>query len=174
MYSLETQHYFHALSKGKKFRQILTICNDMFNKIEEYAYNISINFTHNNIMIHASSDWKNIIGEIDLLEEINDKKIIWELKCVSDITLKYMLQIILYNLIYHNIHDNSIINVNIINFFKGTLLQAYITLSKTNIDRINAILGNMVEVFEKNLPKLLPVGKNYRDELLDIINKNRL
>ncbi|MCE2769507.1 MAG: LytTR family DNA-binding domain-containing protein [Saprospiraceae bacterium] len=43
-----------------------------------------------------------------------------------------------------------------------------------NIDRINAILGNMVEVFEKNIPKLLPVGKNYRDELLDIINKNRL
>lgn len=43
-----------------------------------------------------------------------------------------------------------------------------------NIDRINAILGNMVEVFEKNLPKLLPVGKNYREELLDIINKNRL
>jgi DNA-binding LytR/AlgR family response regulator len=43
-----------------------------------------------------------------------------------------------------------------------------------NIDRINAILGNMVEVFEKNLPKLLPVGKNYRDELLDFLNKNRL
>lgn len=43
-----------------------------------------------------------------------------------------------------------------------------------NIDQINAILGNMVEVLEKNVPKLLPVGKNYRDELLDIINKNRL
>jgi DNA-binding LytR/AlgR family response regulator len=43
-----------------------------------------------------------------------------------------------------------------------------------NIDRINAILGNMVEVLEKNVPKLLPVGKNYREELLDIINKNRL
>jgi DNA-binding LytR/AlgR family response regulator len=43
-----------------------------------------------------------------------------------------------------------------------------------NIDRINAIHGNMVEVIEKNAPKLLPVGKNYREELLEIVNKNRL
>lgn len=43
-----------------------------------------------------------------------------------------------------------------------------------NIDRIHAIVGNMVEVMEKNQAKHLPIGKNYRDELLDIINKNRL
>ena len=43
-----------------------------------------------------------------------------------------------------------------------------------SIDKINAIVGNMVEVIEKNQPKHLPIGKNYRDELLQIINKNRL
>lgn len=43
-----------------------------------------------------------------------------------------------------------------------------------NIDKIEAIVGNMVEVLEKNQAKHLPIGKNYRDELLDIINKNRL
>jgi DNA-binding LytR/AlgR family response regulator len=43
-----------------------------------------------------------------------------------------------------------------------------------NIDRINAIVGNMVEVLEKNQPKHLPVGKNYRDELDIMIDKNRL
>ncbi len=43
-----------------------------------------------------------------------------------------------------------------------------------NISKINAIVGNMVEVIEKNVAKHLPVGKNYRDELLEIINKNRL
>jgi len=43
-----------------------------------------------------------------------------------------------------------------------------------NIDRIQAIVGNMVEVIEKNQAKHLPIGKNYRDELLKIINKNRL
>ncbi len=43
-----------------------------------------------------------------------------------------------------------------------------------NIGKINAIVGNMVEVTEKGQTKHLPVGKNYRDELLEMINKNRL
>ncbi len=43
-----------------------------------------------------------------------------------------------------------------------------------NLEKINAIIGNMVEVIEKNQPKHLPIGKNYRDELLEIVNKNRL
>ncbi len=42
------------------------------------------------------------------------------------------------------------------------------------MDKITAIEGNMVEVSEKNIPKLLPIGKNYRDDLLDLIEKNRL
>ncbi len=43
-----------------------------------------------------------------------------------------------------------------------------------NIDKINAIVGNMVEVIEKTQPKHLPIGKNYRDELNDMIEKNKL
>lgn len=43
-----------------------------------------------------------------------------------------------------------------------------------NIEKINAIVGNMVEVVEKGQPKHLPIGKNYREDLLAIINKNRL
>ncbi len=42
------------------------------------------------------------------------------------------------------------------------------------MDKILAIEGNMVEVQEKDKPKLLPIGKNYRDELLEIVEKNRL
>jgi len=43
-----------------------------------------------------------------------------------------------------------------------------------NLERIDAIVGNMVEVKEKGQAKHLPIGKNYREELLEIINKNRL
>ena len=42
------------------------------------------------------------------------------------------------------------------------------------IDKIKAVVGNMVEVIEKGQAKHLPVGKNYRDQLLAIINENRL
>ncbi|MEM9990535.1 MAG: LytTR family DNA-binding domain-containing protein [Bacteroidota bacterium] len=42
------------------------------------------------------------------------------------------------------------------------------------LKRINAIVGNMVEVVEKGQEKHLPIGKNYREELLQLINQNRL
>ena len=42
------------------------------------------------------------------------------------------------------------------------------------IGKIDAVLGNMVKVTEKGQKKHLPVGKNYREDLLKIINKNRL
>jgi DNA-binding LytR/AlgR family response regulator len=42
------------------------------------------------------------------------------------------------------------------------------------IDQINALMGNMVEVVEKGAVKHLPVGKNYREELDTLIEKNRL
>jgi DNA-binding LytR/AlgR family response regulator len=43
-----------------------------------------------------------------------------------------------------------------------------------NIRRINAILGNLVEIGEKNDLKQIPIGKNYRDELSGIIDENKL
>ncbi len=43
-----------------------------------------------------------------------------------------------------------------------------------NLNHIEALVGNMVEVIEKNQAKHLPIGKNYRDELFAIVNKNKL
>jgi DNA-binding LytR/AlgR family response regulator len=43
-----------------------------------------------------------------------------------------------------------------------------------NLDKVHAISGNMVEIMEKGQLKHLPVGKNYKDDLLDMISKNRI
>ena len=42
------------------------------------------------------------------------------------------------------------------------------------LDRINAVIGNMVEIMDSGKPKHIPVGKNYRDDLLEIIDQNKL
>ena len=42
------------------------------------------------------------------------------------------------------------------------------------LNKINAIVGNTVEVFENEKIKQLPIGKNYKDELLELVNMNRL
>jgi DNA-binding LytR/AlgR family response regulator len=43
-----------------------------------------------------------------------------------------------------------------------------------SIDKIKAVDGTSVDVFEKGQIKQLPIGKNYRDEILAIVNKNKL
>ena len=43
-----------------------------------------------------------------------------------------------------------------------------------NINKIKAIVGNMVEITEKGQSKHIPIGKNYRDDLLTLVNQNRL
>jgi len=44
----------------------------------------------------------------------------------------------------------------------------------TNINKLTAIVGNMVELMEAGKVKQLPIGKNYKDELLDMVNDNKL
>lgn len=43
-----------------------------------------------------------------------------------------------------------------------------------NIQRIEALQGNTVEIMEKGRIKTIPIGKNYREEILEIVNDNRL
>jgi DNA-binding LytR/AlgR family response regulator len=43
-----------------------------------------------------------------------------------------------------------------------------------SLDKVLAIEGSTIEIQEKDKIKLVPIGKNYRDELLELIEKNRL
>lgn len=54
-------------------------------------------------------------------------------------------------------------------FFKR-IHRSYIV----GLNKIQAIVGNMVELNENNKVKQIPIGKNYKDELLEIVNQNRL
>jgi DNA-binding LytR/AlgR family response regulator len=43
-----------------------------------------------------------------------------------------------------------------------------------NINKINSIMGNMIEVYEKGKDKLIPIGKNYKEELMKTIEEKRI
>ena len=43
-----------------------------------------------------------------------------------------------------------------------------------NIDKIQSIMGNMLEVMEKGQIKHIPVGKNYRDQLMEMIESKKI
>ena len=43
-----------------------------------------------------------------------------------------------------------------------------------NVEKINSIMGNMIEVFEKGKEKLIPIGKNYKEGLMKKIEEKRI
>lgn len=137
LYSLETQHYFHALSKGKKFKEILIVCDEMFDSIKKYAYETTMKFESNNVAIEKDG----LIGEVDL---IDDNGNIWEVKCTSDISLKHVLQVLMYNLLRNDYNkETNIININFINFLKGEKIVFPISLTQKDINRIKEIFGQI-------------------------------
>lgn len=43
-----------------------------------------------------------------------------------------------------------------------------------NLTKIQALEGNMVELMEKGQAKLIPIGKNYRDDLVSMVESKKL
>jgi len=43
-----------------------------------------------------------------------------------------------------------------------------------NVNKINAVFGSMVEIQENGKPKNIPVGKNYKESLTELIEANKL
>lgn len=43
-----------------------------------------------------------------------------------------------------------------------------------NIDKIKAIVGNTIEIVESGQAKHIPIGKNYKDDLIAIVESNKL
>jgi hypothetical protein len=135
-HSLDTQHYFHVKNKGMKFKFILTKFNELFDNMNTYIKTLPLNFINHNILI---KQW-DLIGEIDLLEKKNNKNIIWEIKCTKEITLKNVLQVLMYNLMNDlelvNTEQDKQIDLNFINILKGQIIIIKIMLSQESILKI--------------------------------------
>jgi len=43
-----------------------------------------------------------------------------------------------------------------------------------NIGKIKAVVGNSIEIIEGGKPKSIPIGKNYKDDLIKIVELNKL
>jgi hypothetical protein len=123
--------------KGKKFRNMLSDCSDLFDQIENFADKTLLNFTDFNIPIENSINK----GEIDAFEEIDGKKYIWEFKCTSEISLKHVLQVMMYNILYNKLdcleeNETYDLFVNFINFLKGEVVNIIIKLDKEKVSTI--------------------------------------
>lgn len=131
-HSISTQHYYHIPNKGKKFKNLLPLYNDMFDQINLFSQNTDIKFVHFNEFIENYD----LAGEIDIIDEDYN---LFEIKVAQDINLKYILQLLMYN-IMKNKQNNY--KLNFLNFLKGEQVTINITLTDEKIDRL-------IEIFQK-------------------------
>lgn len=105
LYSLETQHYFHIREKGKKFEPLLDKFGGMFEDIKTYVNTTEIKYEQSFVTL----TYKGLIGEIDLIDK--DDNLI-EIKCTIDISLKHILQLLMYNIMYKMIANDDVVVLN--------------------------------------------------------------
>lgn len=127
-HSIETQHYFHIKTKGKKYKYILTMYKNIFDELEQYVIN---NNTIKNIMI---TKW----GLISY-SYVNKNNILWNVRCSNDITLKHTIISIITHLMYS---DNKNININYLNLIKGEEITYNYNLTAEQIDNILMYIKN--------------------------------
>ena len=137
LHSLETQHYFHVKNKGKQFYGIFDIYFDLFNKMNLYVQNLKETYIANNQFISNYG----LIGEIDLIN-LDDEYI--EIKCVQQINLKHVLQLLMYNLMRNDYNQNT--NTSYKLYFMNFLRGEKITITIES-DRF----GEIIDIFKRHL-----------------------
>ena len=133
LHSIETQHYFHVKNKGKQFCKMFDIYSSLFNKMYKHIKNLKETYVANNIYISNYG----LIGEIDLIN-VDDEYI--EIKCVSQINLKHVLQLLMYNLMRENNKKNY--RLKFMNFLRGEKIVMNIESDK---------FDEIIEIFKKHL-----------------------
>ena len=141
LHSIETQHYFHVKNKGKQFYGMFDIYSGLFNKMNIYVKNLKETYIANNIFISNYG----LIGEIDLIN-LDDEYI--EIKCVSHINLKHVLQLLMYNLMKSNESESQSqsqlrsYKLIFMNFLRGEKVIMNIESDKFN---------EIIEIFKKHI-----------------------
>lgn len=105
----------------------------LFNKMHGYIKNLKETYIANNIFISNYG----LIGEIDLIN-LDDEYI--EIKCVQQINLKHVLQLLMYNLMRDNNKKNY--TLKFMNFLRGEKIIMNIESEK---------FDEIIEIFKKHI-----------------------
>ena len=138
LHSIDTHHYFHVDNKGKKFKEMLELYDDLFDLIFKFVKRSTELYECNNGYIYNYE----LKGEVDLID-VNGDYI--EIKCVKDIGLKHVLQLLVYNIMkLDEIKKDTMykFNLRFFNFYKGEEINIEIETDKVN---------EIIDIFKNNI-----------------------
>jgi hypothetical protein len=140
IYSLETQHYYHVLNKGSKFKYILDNYKDLFNKIKDYCFEKKLLIQSTCTQVNKND----LIGNIDFICSEKNQKKYYDIKCCSDITLKQILQQAICQILYNDLDEKKgkqELCLNFINLLTGKKTTILMVLTDEKIKKILEIMN---------------------------------
>lgn len=133
-YAYDNNHYYYIANKGKDKSYLLKNGKKIFKNVYKYIKN---NYTNTAIHPKKSVYYKKlgIVGEIDFIEENDNGLIVCEIKCTREISIKYYLQLLLYNFCYNNASPRLIYKnkYKLINLLTGIEYSLSLEISKKNM-----------------------------------------
>lgn len=142
-YAYKINHYYYINNHGKDKQVLLQNGMELYEELNRYVRN---NYLACNLMIKVPVYYPKLMlcGEIDFIEKypsLGTENIV-EVKCVTEISIKYYIQLLLYNFCYYygnNQLDKLFYNkFKLINLLTG--LEHYLLISVSPEDMFNILL----------------------------------
>ena len=148
MYAYDINHYYYICNHGKEKQELLDNGSELFEAINNY---VSYNYLAHDLKIKINVNYPKLmlLGEIDFMEKCRDKDTsenIIEIKCVKEISIKYYIQLMLYNFCYYYKKDKSKLFSNkfkIINLLTGLEHFLVMEISPANMFNLLIILAEI-------------------------------
>lgn len=99
-YAYNINHYYYITDHGNEKINLLTSGAELFEKMNSY---IQYNYITCSLVFKKNVFYSKLLlmGEIDFIERFEFTENIVEIKCAKEISIKYYIQLLLYNFCYH-------------------------------------------------------------------------
>ncbi len=133
-YAYNINHYFYINQHGKDKQHLLHNGQALFQEINKYVTN---NYLVSSLDIKINVQYHKLMlcGEIDFIEQYPESETIVEIKCVKEISIKYYLQLVLYNFCHYQTQPDKLFcnKFKILNLLTGLEYNLVIKISPTNM-----------------------------------------
>ena len=170
-YSYDIHHYYYICNHGNDKQYLLYNGMELYEEINKYVshnylmceLNIKVNVYYSKLML---------CGEIDFIEKytnIGTENIV-EIKCAKEISIKYYVQLLLYNFCYHfqrnemkELFSNKF---KIVNLLTGLEHHFIMNISPTNMFNLLIILADIGNLNFNNLNLVYDLETNNKLEII--------
>ncbi len=171
-YAYDNNHYYYISNHGSQKHTLLHNGYELYEEIHKYARS---NYLSCKIepKINVCYQKMNMIGEIDFIEKYVNEEIenIVEIKCVKEISIRYYIQLLLYNFCYYNklgqvdkLFSNKF---KIVNLLTGLEHHIIMNITPTNMFNLLIILADVGNLSINDLNLV------YDLETTDIIDQSK-